>query len=56
MMYPQAQVNLLHTMKHLNLKEGGTEEDFIKCLGPTYVGSFTLDGADLRSKGLNDCA
>lgn len=32
---------------------GGVEEDFIKCLGPTYVGSFALPGADLRKKGLN---
>eukprot|EP00842_Homolaphlyctis_polyrhiza_P000041 jgi/Hompol1/1037/HPOL_004095-RA len=32
---------------------GGIEEDYIKCLGPTYLGSFTLPGADLRKKGLN---
>jgi deoxyhypusine synthase len=32
---------------------GGIEEDFIKCLGDTYMGSFSLDGATLRSKGLN---
>ncbi|KAI9003111.1 DHS-like NAD/FAD-binding domain-containing protein [Gaertneriomyces semiglobifer] len=32
---------------------GGIEEDIIKCLGPTYVGSFSLPGADLRRKGLN---
>lgn len=32
---------------------GGVEEDFIKCLGKTYMGSFTSPGADLRSKGLN---
>lgn len=32
---------------------GGVEEDFIKCLGPTYLGSFTLDGATLRRQGLN---
>ena len=32
---------------------GGIEEDFIKCLGDTYLGSFTLDGAMLRSRGLN---
>jgi deoxyhypusine synthase len=32
---------------------GGIEEDFIKCLGDTYVGSFDLDGAQLRKKGLN---
>lgn len=32
---------------------GGIEEDFIKCLGDTYMGSFSADGAQLRSKGLN---
>lgn len=32
---------------------GGIEEDFIKCLGPTGVGSFSLEGRVLRKKGLN---
>ena len=32
---------------------GGVEEDIIKCLAPTYLGSFHLDGATLRSQGLN---
>ncbi|KAK4159471.1 putative Deoxyhypusine synthase [Cladorrhinum sp. PSN259] len=32
---------------------GGIEEDFIKCLGHTYMSSFSAQGADLRSKGLN---
>ncbi|PHH89248.1 hypothetical protein CDD83_6439 [Cordyceps sp. RAO-2017] len=32
---------------------GGVEEDFIKCLGNTYLGSFSAVGADLRRKGLN---
>eukprot|EP00038_Savillea_parva_P030837 m.80652 g.80652 ORF g.80652 m.80652 type:complete len:382 (-) comp9367_c0_seq1:1795-2940(-) len=32
---------------------GGVEEDFIKCLAPTYVGDFKLDGATLRKKGIN---
>ncbi|KAJ2962307.1 hypothetical protein NQZ79_g2544 [Umbelopsis isabellina] len=32
---------------------GGVEEDFIKCLAPTYLGDFALDGASLRKKGLN---
>ncbi|KAJ1270612.1 hypothetical protein BS78_06G065800 [Paspalum vaginatum] len=32
---------------------GGTEEDLIKCLAPTYKGDFSLPGALLRSKGLN---
>ncbi|KAJ9498606.1 Deoxyhypusine synthase [Exophiala xenobiotica] len=32
---------------------GGVEEDFIKCLAPTYLGSFSTPGASLRAKGLN---
>lgn len=32
---------------------GGIEEDFIKCLGKTYLGDFNLDGSDLRKRGLN---
>lgn len=32
---------------------GGVEEDLIKCLAPTYHGSFTTAGSTLRSKGLN---
>lgn len=32
---------------------GGVEEDFIKCLAPTYLASFNLPGATLRSKGMN---
>ncbi|KAJ2722609.1 Deoxyhypusine synthase [Coemansia sp. Benny D115] len=32
---------------------GGIEEDFIKCLAPTYLGDFHLQGRELRSKGLN---
>ncbi|RZC49918.1 hypothetical protein C5167_018345 [Papaver somniferum] len=32
---------------------GGIEEDLIKCLAHTYKGDFSLDGAMLRSKGLN---
>ena len=30
---------------------GGIEEDFVKCLGPTVLGEFELDGADLRRRG-----
>ena len=30
---------------------GGIEEDFVKCLGPTVLGDFELDGASLRKKG-----
>lgn len=29
------------------------EEDFIKCLGNTYLGSFDQPGAALRAKGMN---
>lgn len=32
---------------------GGIEEDFIKCLAPTYLGDFSLDGRTLRKKGIN---
>lgn len=32
---------------------GGVEEDFIKCLAPTFMGSFELNGKDLREKGIN---
>jgi deoxyhypusine synthase len=32
---------------------GGVEEDLIKCLAPTYLGSFMSPGAELRTKGLN---
>lgn len=32
---------------------GGVEEDFIKCLAPTYLGSFSTPGAGLRAQGLN---
>ncbi|VDN05611.1 unnamed protein product [Thelazia callipaeda] len=32
---------------------GGVEEDLIKCLAPSYLGSFDLDGKVLRRDGLN---
>lgn len=32
---------------------GGIEEDLIKCLAPTLVGSFDLKGKTLRAQGLN---
>ncbi|TMW64194.1 hypothetical protein Poli38472_012816 [Pythium oligandrum] len=32
---------------------GGVEEDFIKCLGKTYMGDFSLKGEDLRKRGIN---
>ena len=31
---------------------GGVEEDFIKCLRPTFMGDFHLGGKDLRARGL----
>jgi deoxyhypusine synthase len=48
----------LHLVKHKHIAAivttaGGIEEDFIKCLGKTYLADFNLDGADLRKKGLN---
>ena len=32
---------------------GGVEEDFIKCLAPTFLGDFSLRGRELRLKGIN---
>ncbi len=32
---------------------GGVEEDFIKCLAPTFLGDFALRGKELREKGIN---
>lgn len=32
---------------------GGVEEDFIKCLAPTFLGDFSLDGKTLRENGIN---
>uniref|UniRef100_A0A8C5PQF4 deoxyhypusine synthase n=1 Tax=Leptobrachium leishanense TaxID=445787 RepID=A0A8C5PQF4_9ANUR len=32
---------------------GGIEEDLIKCLAPTFLGDFSLKGADLRPRGIN---
>lgn len=32
---------------------GGIEEDFIKCMAPTYLGSFEFNGRELRDKGIN---
>ncbi|KAK4172580.1 putative deoxyhypusine synthase [Triangularia setosa] len=32
---------------------GGVEEDFIKCLGDTYLSSFSASGSSLRKQGLN---
>lgn len=32
---------------------GGVEEDFIKCLAPTFLGKFSLSGRDLRDRGIN---
>lgn len=32
---------------------GGVEEDFIKCMAPTFVGNFELKGSALRDSGIN---
>ncbi|CAH1787126.1 unnamed protein product [Owenia fusiformis] len=32
---------------------GGIEEDFIKCLAPTFLGDFALPGKQLRMGGIN---
>jgi deoxyhypusine synthase len=49
---------ILHLVKHNHVAvvvttAGGIEEDFIKCLGKTYLADFNMDGADLRKKGMN---
>ena len=43
-----------HKMVHvLVTTAGGIEEDFIKCLKPTLLGDFKLEGRTLRKAGLN---
>lgn len=32
---------------------GGVEEDFVKCLAPTYIGNFYVDDRELRENGIN---
>ena len=49
---------ILYLVKHKHVSvivttAGGIEEDFIKCLGKTYLADFDMNGADLRKKGLN---
>ncbi|KAF8897504.1 DHS-like NAD/FAD-binding domain-containing protein [Infundibulicybe gibba] len=49
---------ILYLVKHKHVAAivttaGGIEEDFIKCLGKTYLASFDLDGANLRKRGMN---
>lgn len=49
---------ILYLVKHKHVSAivttaGGIEEDFIKCLGKTYLADFNLDGAELRRKGMN---
>lgn len=49
---------ILYLVKHKHVAvivttAGGIEEDFIKCLGKTYLADFNLDGANLRKKGMN---
>ncbi|TFK75942.1 Deoxyhypusine synthase [Pluteus cervinus] len=48
----------LYLVKHKHVSAivttaGGIEEDFIKCLGKTYLADFNLDGATLRKRGMN---
>lgn len=43
-----------HRMVHvLVTTAGGVEEDLIKCLKPTIMGDFGLEGRKLRAQGLN---
>ena len=49
---------ILHLVKHKHVRAivttaGGIEEDFIKCLGRTFLADFNLDGSDLRRRGMN---
>lgn len=49
---------LMYLVKHKMVSAivttaGGIEEDLIKCLAETYMGEFSLPGAQLRDKGLN---
>ncbi|SLM39645.1 deoxyhypusine synthase [Lasallia pustulata] len=49
---------LRYLVEHQNVSAivttaGGVEEDLIKCLAPTYLGSFSSPGAGLRAKGMN---
>lgn len=37
----------------LVVSAGGIEEDFIKCLAPTFLGDFELKGETLRKQGIN---
>lgn len=49
-------LNYLARHKHFEVMVttgGGVEEDLIKCIKPTYVGSFELDGKELRENGWN---
>ena len=42
-----------HQVDVIVTSAGGIEEDFIKCLAPTFMGDFRLSGRELRSKGIN---
>lgn len=49
---------ILYLVKHNHIAAivttaGGVEEDFIKCLGKTYLADWNLNGAELRQKGMN---
>ncbi|CAH1787127.1 unnamed protein product, partial [Owenia fusiformis] len=51
--------NMEHGLILVNLVDclvttaGGIEEDFIKCLAPTFLGDFALPGKQLRMGGIN---
>lgn len=42
-----------HMIDVLVMTAGGVEEDIIKCLAPTHMGEFHLEGKGLREKGWN---
>lgn len=43
-----------HSMVQVMLSTaGGIEEDLIKCMAPTHLGDFALEGVGLRRRGLN---
>ncbi len=53
-----ARESILHLVKNKMVSAivttaGGVEEDIIKTLKPFILGDFRLDGAELRSKGIN---
>ncbi|VDN95280.1 unnamed protein product [Brugia pahangi] len=56
--YFVAKSNIRYLVEHdlvdcIVTSAGGVEEDLIKCLAPSYLGAFDLDGKTLRHNGLN---